>query len=165
MPPVAAEHLRALLGYRQDRAGGFMSTTLAPSDEQQHRRRRPVVDRGVGPADYRGAKIDAISGALFACVIAITIIVATGAVIGGQGPLQSAKQAAQALRPVAGSGAELLFAFGLLGASALAGTVVPLSSSYAISEAVGSNDQSHAGSGKHRCFWGRLASRSSPALR
>jgi len=96
-----------------------------------------VVDRGVGPADYRNARIDAISGALFACVISITIIIATGAVIGGQGPLQSAKQAAQALRPVAGSGAELLFAFGLLGASALAGAVVPLSSSYAISEAVG----------------------------
>jgi Mn2+/Fe2+ NRAMP family transporter len=38
---------------------------------------------------------------------------------------------------MAGSGAELLFAFGLLGASALAGAVVPLSSSYAISEAVG----------------------------
>jgi Mn2+/Fe2+ NRAMP family transporter len=38
---------------------------------------------------------------------------------------------------VAGPGAELLFAFGLLGASALAGAVVPLSSSYAISEAIG----------------------------
>jgi Mn2+/Fe2+ NRAMP family transporter len=38
---------------------------------------------------------------------------------------------------VAGAGAELLFAFGLIGASALAGAVVPLSSAYAISEAVG----------------------------
>jgi Mn2+/Fe2+ NRAMP family transporter len=38
---------------------------------------------------------------------------------------------------VAGPGAELLFAFGLLGASALAGAVVPLSSAYAISEAIG----------------------------
>jgi Mn2+/Fe2+ NRAMP family transporter len=51
--------------------------------------------------------------------------------------LNSAKQAAEALRPVAGSGAVLLFAWGLLGASALAGAVVPLSSSYAISEAIG----------------------------
>src|SRR5205807_3359347 len=39
--------------------------------------------------------------------------------------------------PVAGQGAELLFALGLIGASALAGAVVPLSSAYAISEAVG----------------------------
>jgi Mn2+/Fe2+ NRAMP family transporter len=96
-----------------------------------------VVDRGVGPDEYPSARLDAISGAVFACVISMTIIIATGAVIGGHGPLQSAKQAAVALRPVAGSGAELLFAIGLLGASALAGAVVPLSSSYAISEAVG----------------------------
>jgi Mn2+/Fe2+ NRAMP family transporter len=96
-----------------------------------------VVDRGVGPGEYPSARLDAISGAIFACVIAMTIIIATGAVIGGHGPLQSAKQAAEALRPVAGSGAEVLFAVGLLGASALAGAVVPLSSSYAISEAVG----------------------------
>jgi Mn2+/Fe2+ NRAMP family transporter len=96
-----------------------------------------VVDRGAGPDDYRATRFDAVSGALFACVISMTIIVATGATIGGQGPLDSAAQAAQALRPVAGSGATLLFAAGLLGASALAGAVVPLSSSYAISEAVG----------------------------
>lgn len=96
-----------------------------------------VVDRGVGPEKYRDARLDAVSGALFACVISITIIIATGATLGGRGPLNSAKEAAQALRPVAGSGAELLFAVGLLGASALAGAVVPLSSSYAISEAIG----------------------------
>ena len=96
-----------------------------------------VVDRGAGPDQYRDARLDAISGALFACVISITIIIATGATIGGRGPLNSAKEAAQALRPVAGNGAELLFAVGLLGASALAAAVVPLSSSYAISEALG----------------------------
>jgi len=96
-----------------------------------------VVDRGAAPDDYRATRLDAISGAVFACLISITIIIATGATIGGQGPLDSAKQAAEALRPVAGPGAELLFAFGLLGASALAGAVVPLSSAYAISEAIG----------------------------
>jgi len=96
-----------------------------------------VVDRGAGPDDYPNARLDAISGAVFACIISIMIIIATGATIGGQGPLDSAKQAAEALRPVAGPSATLIFAFGLLGASALAGAVVPLSSSYAISEAVG----------------------------
>jgi Mn2+/Fe2+ NRAMP family transporter len=96
-----------------------------------------VVDRGAGPDRYRDARLDAVSGAIFACVISIMIIIATAATIGGRGPLDSAKEAAEALRPVAGNGAELLFAVGLLGASALAGAVVPLSSSYAISEAVG----------------------------
>jgi len=96
-----------------------------------------VVDKGADPADYPRARIDAISGAVFACIISITIIIATAAAIGGTGPLTSASEAALALKPVAGAGAEALFAIGLIGASALAGAVVPLSSSYAISEAVG----------------------------
>jgi Mn2+/Fe2+ NRAMP family transporter len=113
----------------------LIGTTVSPY--MQFYAAAGVVDRGAGPANYRNARLDAVTGALFACVISITIIIATGATIGGRGPLTSAKEAAEALRPVAGSGAELLFAIGLLGASALAGAVVPLSSSYAISEAVG----------------------------
>jgi Mn2+/Fe2+ NRAMP family transporter len=96
-----------------------------------------VVDKGADPADYPRARIDAISGAIFACIVSITIIIATAAAIGGTGPLTSASEAARALEPVAGAGAEVLFALGLIGASALAGAVVPLSSAYAISEAVG----------------------------
>jgi Mn2+/Fe2+ NRAMP family transporter len=96
-----------------------------------------VVDKGADPADYPRARIDAISGAIFACIVSITIIIATAAAIGGKGPLTSAAEAAKALRPVAGSAAEGLFALGLIGASALAGAIVPLSSAYAISEAVG----------------------------
>src|SRR5262249_60651262 len=83
------------------------------------------------------ARIDASAGAVFASVVSMTIIIATAAAIGGTGPLTSASEAAEALRPVAGAGAEALFAFGLIGASALAGAVVPLSSAYAISEAGG----------------------------
>src|ERR1035437_909619 len=96
-----------------------------------------VVDKGADRADYPRARIDAISGALFACVISITIIIATAAAIGGHGALTSAKEGAQALRPAAGPGGEVLCALGLIGAWALAGAVVPLSSAYAISEAVG----------------------------
>jgi Mn2+/Fe2+ NRAMP family transporter len=66
------------------------------------------------------------------------IIVATGATLAHLGqPLTSANEAAQALSPVAGRFAVQLFALGLLGASALAGAVVPLSTAYAVSEAVG----------------------------
>ena len=113
----------------------LIGTTVSPY--MQFYAAAGVVDRGAGPANYRNARLDAVSGAVFACIISVAIIIATGATIGGRGPLSSAKEAAEALRPVAGNGAELLFAFGLLGASALAGAVVPLSSSYAISEAVG----------------------------
>jgi Mn2+/Fe2+ NRAMP family transporter len=96
-----------------------------------------VVDRGIGPDEYRFERIDAVGGAIFSDMISVCIIVATAAVVGGHGPLSSAAQAARAFRPLAGGGAEVLFAIGLLGASALAAAVVPLSTSYALAEALG----------------------------
>jgi Mn2+/Fe2+ NRAMP family transporter len=67
----------------------------------------------------------------------MSILIATAATIGGTGPLNSAEEAAKALEPVAGAAAETLFAIGLLGASALAAAVVPLSTAYGLAEAVG----------------------------
>lgn len=97
-----------------------------------------VTDKGIGPDDYRNTKIDTVVGAIFADLISIFIIIATAAAITHRGPLTSAAQAAKALVPVAGPFAGQLFGIGLFGASALAAAVVPLSTSYAISEAVGS---------------------------
>ncbi|MFE9538712.1 NRAMP family divalent metal transporter [Streptomyces sp. NPDC006691] len=116
-------------------AVALIGTTVSPY--MQFYAAAGVVDRGAKPEDYRLIRADAVLGAVFACLISLTIIIATAAAIGGSGPLRSAAQAAQALEPVAGQGAELLFAFGLIGASALAGAVVPLSASYAIGEAAG----------------------------
>jgi Mn2+/Fe2+ NRAMP family transporter len=97
-----------------------------------------VADKGIGPEEYRYERIDSVGGAIFGDVISLFIIIATGAALGHLGqPLASARQAAQALKPVAGRFAEDLFAVGLLGASALAGAVVPLSTAYALSEAIG----------------------------
>jgi len=97
-----------------------------------------VADKGIGPEEYQYEKLDSIGGAIFGDIISLFIIIATGAAIGRLGqPLTSAKQAADALRPVAGRFAEQLFALGLFGASALAAAVVPLSTAYALSEAIG----------------------------
>ncbi|MEW1914112.1 divalent metal cation transporter [Kitasatospora sp. NPDC085895] len=93
-----------------------------------------MVDRGAKPADHRLIRADAVLGAVFACAISLTVVIATASAIGGSGPLESAAQAVEALGPVAGYGAELLFAFGLIGASALAGAVVPLSAGSASPE-------------------------------
>ena len=49
-----------------------------------------VVDKGVKPAEYRFQRVDAIVGAILAAFVAMSIIVATGATIGGTGPLTSA---------------------------------------------------------------------------
>jgi Mn2+/Fe2+ NRAMP family transporter len=96
-----------------------------------------VVDKGVKPSEYHFQRVDAITGAVLAAFVAMSIIVATGATIGGTGPLTSATTAAKGLEPVAGAAASTLFGLGLLGASALAAAVVPLSTSYAVAEAIG----------------------------
>ncbi|MGH9095062.1 MAG: NRAMP family divalent metal transporter [Acidimicrobiales bacterium] len=97
-----------------------------------------VADKGLAAEDYRYERFDTVFGAIFANLISVFIIISTAAAIGKLGrPLTSAADAANALRPVAGSRAGDLFAVGLLGASALAGAVVPLSTAYAVSEAVG----------------------------
>jgi Mn2+/Fe2+ NRAMP family transporter len=97
-----------------------------------------VADKGIGPDEYRYERIDTVGGAILGNIISCFIIIATGATIGGLGTaLTSARGAAQALRPVAGAASVELFAFGLLGASMLAGAVVPLSTAYAVSEAMG----------------------------
>ena len=113
----------------------LIGTTITPY--MQLYQASAVVERGAGPEDLRDIRIDSVSGSLFASVISISIIVATASAIGGSGPLGSASDAAEALRPVAGSAAVTLFAIGLLGASLLAAAVVPLATSYTLAEAVG----------------------------
>lgn len=113
----------------------LIGTTITPY--MQLYQAAAVADRGIGPDDYPDERIDAVAGAIFANVVSMAIIVATAAAIGGTGPLRSASDAARALEPVAGSAAVTLFGVGLLGASALAAAVVPLSTAYAVAEAVG----------------------------
>ena len=113
----------------------LIGTTITPY--MQLYQAAAVADKGIGADDYPAERLDAVAGAIFADLVSMCIIIATAAAIGGHGPLVSAKQAALALEPAAGAAAEHLFAIGLLGASALAAAVVPLSTAYAIAEAVG----------------------------
>jgi NRAMP (natural resistance-associated macrophage protein)-like metal ion transporter len=116
-------------------AVALIGTTITPY--MQFYIAAAVADKGIGPDDYPAERLDTIAGSVFANVISMCIIVASAAAITTRAPLDSAEQAAQALRPVAGQFASQLFAVGLLGASALAAAVVPLSTAYAVSEAVG----------------------------
>jgi Mn2+/Fe2+ NRAMP family transporter len=116
-------------------AVALIGTTITPY--MQFYLTSAVVDKGVTPKNYKAERVDTVNGAILGDVVSIFIIIATAAAIGGTGPLNNIGQAAAALEPVAGAAASHLFAFGLLGASLLAATVVPLSTSYAISETVG----------------------------
>ena len=78
-------------------------------------------------------------GAVFACVIAAFIVIATGATLYTHGvhEIGSAADAARALSPFAGQFAETLFGIGLLGASLLACAILPIATSYVVSESLG----------------------------
>ena len=116
-------------------AVALIGTTITPY--MQFYVASAVVDKGIKPSDYPKERIDTVSGAIWSDIISIFIIIATAAAIGGTGPLQSARQAAEALEPVVGPAAPALFGLGLLGASLLAASVVPLSTAYAIADATG----------------------------
>jgi Mn2+/Fe2+ NRAMP family transporter len=97
-----------------------------------------VVERGITPREYPLARLDVVSGAVFADAIAFFIIVATGATLFVHGiAVTTAADAAKALEPFAGPFATTLFAVGLLGASLLAAAVLPLTSAYSVAEAFG----------------------------
>jgi NRAMP (natural resistance-associated macrophage protein)-like metal ion transporter len=98
-----------------------------------------TVERGAARKHYGPERIDAYVGSIFSNLMSISMIIATAATlyVAGTREIESAADAAKALEPVAGSSASILFAVGLLGASLLAGGVLPLATSYAISEAFG----------------------------
>lgn len=97
-----------------------------------------VVDKGVTIEDYPLTRADVMFGAAWGNVISAFIIICTAATLYSVGVrVEEAGQAALALAPLAGEWATMLFAIGLLGASILASTVLPLSTVYAITEAFG----------------------------
>jgi Mn2+/Fe2+ NRAMP family transporter len=98
-----------------------------------------VVERGVRKEDLRREERQAVSGAVFANIVAAFIIIATGATLFTHGVhnISSAADAARALNPFAGRYAEVLFGVGLLGASLLAAAILPIATAYVISESLG----------------------------
>ena len=98
-----------------------------------------TVERGARVEDIKAEQRQAISGAIFADLIAAFIIIATGATLYTHGihTISSAAQAAKALEPFAGQYAEVLFGIGLLGASLLACAILPIATSYVVSESLG----------------------------
>ncbi len=98
-----------------------------------------VVERGAREEDLAHEEREASLGAVFANIIAAFIIIATGATLYTHGihNIGSATDAAKALAPFAGSYAEVLFGIGLLGASLLAAAILPIATSYVVSESLG----------------------------
>jgi NRAMP (natural resistance-associated macrophage protein)-like metal ion transporter len=97
-----------------------------------------VVEKGVQIEKYALTRADVWAGTVFAILIVFFIVISTAATLNLHGEhVESAAQAARALRPLAGGYAEILFGVGLFGASMLAAGVVPLATAYSITEAFG----------------------------
>ncbi|AJQ29542.1 Nramp family divalent metal transporter [Pelosinus fermentans] len=115
---------------------GVIGTTITPWG--QFYVQASIVDKGITAEDYKYTFWDVMFGAFFTWLIAFFIIVATAATLYANNiAIDSVKDAAMALKPMAGEYASLLFSFGLLGASMLAAFILPLSTAYAVCEALG----------------------------
>jgi Mn2+/Fe2+ NRAMP family transporter len=98
-----------------------------------------AVDKHLTLRDLRYERIDVITGAVLTGLIGFFIVVAAAATLHTQGrSIHDASDAAVALEPLAGSLAATLFGAGLVGAALLAASIVPLSTAYSVSEAIGS---------------------------
>lgn len=95
--------------------------------------------RGVRTSELRAARTDILIGMFFSNLVMYFIILTTGAVLHahGQTNVQSAGQAAQALAPLAGPWAFVLFAGGLIGTGLLAVPILTASAAYAVKEFIG----------------------------
>jgi NRAMP (natural resistance-associated macrophage protein)-like metal ion transporter len=129
----------------------LLGTTISPylffwqsSEEAEevanHHSEKPLKEAPrQAPKQLRRIRFDTLTGMAFSNVIAITIIMATAATLHQQGVSQinSAAQAAEALRPVAGSLAFGLFALGIIGTGFLAVPVLAGSAAFAVAEIFG----------------------------
>jgi len=97
-----------------------------------------AVDKKITVANLRWERVDVLIGSVLTGVIGLAIAVACAATLNRAGVhINDAKDAALALKPLAGSFATVLFGAGLLGASLLAAAIVPLATAYSIAEGIG----------------------------
>jgi NRAMP (natural resistance-associated macrophage protein)-like metal ion transporter len=115
---------------------GLVGTTIAPW--MQFYIQSAVVEKGITIKEYKLSRIDVIVGVFMVNVVALFIVVACSATLYKNGiSIETAKDAATALAPLAGRWASELFAFGLFNASLFAASILPLSTAYLICEALG----------------------------
>src|SRR5438552_2864111 len=116
---------------------GVVGTTIAPW--MQFYLQASIVEKGVTRRQYKASRLDVVAGCIFTDIVAWFIIVACAATLYAHGyrSVSDAKDAAQALHPLAGDYAYILFAMGLFNASLFAASILPLSTAYTVCEGLG----------------------------
>jgi NRAMP (natural resistance-associated macrophage protein)-like metal ion transporter len=116
---------------------GLVGTTIAPW--MQFYLQAAVVEKGIKLKNYKQSRWDVIIGCIIVDIVAFFIILACAATIfeSGHQRINNAADAALALKPLAGSAASALFAFGLCNASLFAASILPLATAYTVCEGLG----------------------------
>jgi NRAMP (natural resistance-associated macrophage protein)-like metal ion transporter len=116
---------------------GVVGTTIAPW--MQFYLQSSIVEKGVSRRGLRASRWDVITGCIFTDLVAWFIIVTCAATlfVHGYRDIKYAADAAQALKPLAGKYAYILFAVGLFNASLFAASILPLSTAYTVCEGLG----------------------------
>ena len=116
---------------------GVIGTTITPW--MQFYLQSSIVEKGVSVKQYRATRLDVTIGSIFTDVVAWFIVVVCAATlwIHGVRNINVAADAAEAMRPIAGDYAFLLFAAGLFNASLFAASILPLSTAYTVCEGLG----------------------------
>ena len=115
---------------------GLVGTTIAPW--MQFYLQASIVEKGVKVEDYKFARFDVVLGSVVVHVVAFFIILVCAETLFTQGvQVETAKDAALSLEPLAGKYCSYLFAFGLVNASLFSASILPLSTTYLICEGLG----------------------------
>lgn len=116
---------------------GIIGTTITPW--MQFYLQSSIVEKGIEVRQYKHSRLDVIVGSIFTDVVAWFIIVACAATLytHGMRNIGEASDAADAMKPLAGQYAFILFAAGLFNASLFAACILPLSTAYTVCEGLG----------------------------
>ncbi|MDP4270671.1 MAG: divalent metal cation transporter [Bacteroidota bacterium] len=115
---------------------GIVGTTIAPW--MQFYMQSSVIEKGLEIKNFKYSMIDIVVGCIATVVVAFFIIVACASTLHEKGiQINEAKDAALALKPLAGEFASQVFAFGLFVASIFSATILPLATAFYVCEAFG----------------------------
>lgn len=115
---------------------GLVGTTIAPW--MQFYLQASIVEKGIKIEEYKFARFDVVMGSIMVHIVAFFIILVCAETLYKHGvAVETAKDAALSLKPLAGKYCTYLFAVGLVNASLFSASILPLSTTYLICEGLG----------------------------
>lgn len=148
----------------------ILGTTISPylffwqagqeveEEHRHHAKPLAIAPREAGP-ELRRIRLDTLTGMAVSSIVSLAIVFATAATLNASGVtnIETSAQAAEALKPVAGQFAFLMFALGIIGTGLLAVPILAGSAAYAVTEMLGISGSLDAKPMQARLFYGTIA--------